>query len=74
MKFTIVIGHPDPSEARLNRALANAYAQAAVADEHDVRVIDVAAMEFPILRTEQEFYRLLSALDWRRARVVQSLH
>ncbi len=53
--ITIVDGHPDPSEARLNHALANRYAEAARAAGHDVRRIDVARMDFPLLRTSQDF-------------------
>lgn len=56
MNVTIVVGHPDPSEERLNRALADCYAQAATQAGNDVRRIDVARLEFPILRTCDEFY------------------
>jgi len=54
-KFTIVVGHPDPDEARLCRALARAYADGAQAAGHEVRWIDVARLEFPWLREARDF-------------------
>ncbi len=54
-KFTIVVGHPDPDEARLCRALARAYAEGAQAAGHQVRWIDVARLEFPWLREARDF-------------------
>jgi putative NADPH-quinone reductase len=53
--YTIVVGHPDASAGRLNRALADCYAQAAAAAGHAVRRIDVANLDFPLLRSAQEF-------------------
>ena len=55
-KLTFVHGHPDPSEERLNRRLAEFYAQAAVVAGHEVRIVDVATMEFAVLRSAQDFY------------------
>jgi putative NADPH-quinone reductase len=57
MKIVVIVGHPDPSEERLNRALADCYAKAAAQDGNEVRRIDVARLEFPVLRTYDEFYR-----------------
>ncbi|AZO21849.1 MULTISPECIES: NAD(P)H-dependent oxidoreductase [unclassified Mesorhizobium] len=54
-RILIVIGHPDPSPERLCRALAAAYAEGAQRAGHVVRKIDLAALEFPLLRTTQEF-------------------
>lgn len=53
--IAIIDGHPDPSEARLTHALANRYADAAQDAGHKVRRIDVARMEFPLLRSADEF-------------------
>jgi len=55
-KIAIVQGHPDPAEERLNRALAQRYAEGALAAGHEVRRIDVARLDFPTLRTGEEFY------------------
>jgi putative NADPH-quinone reductase len=54
--ITVVDGHPDPSEAHLNHALADHYVRAARAAGHEVRRIDVAKIDFPLLRSTSEFY------------------
>lgn len=54
-RVLILIGHPDPSPDRLCRALASAYAEAAERAGHSVRKIDLALLDFPMLRTMQEF-------------------
>ncbi len=56
-RILIVTGHPDPSPGRLCRALASAYAEAAERTGHAVRKIDLALLDFPILRTMKEFER-----------------
>ena len=55
-KTTIVQGHPDPSAGRLNRALAERYAEAAIAGGGEVRYVDVASLDFPLLRKPEDFY------------------
>ncbi|MFA5952239.1 MAG: NAD(P)H-dependent oxidoreductase [Hyphomicrobium sp.] len=54
-RITITQGHPDPTSCHLLHALADAYADAAVTAGHEVRRIDVAQLEFPLLRTQAEF-------------------
>ncbi len=54
-RILIVVGHPDPAPGRFVRALADAYAEGAAAAGHDVRRIDVAALDVPLLRTRAEF-------------------
>ena len=54
-RVLVLVGHPDPSPDRLCRALASAYAAAAEKAGHSVRKIDLAALDFPMLRTMQEF-------------------
>jgi len=51
----IIIGHPDPEPKRLCRMLAASYADGARAAGHEVRCIDVAMLDFPLLRTMEEF-------------------
>jgi putative NADPH-quinone reductase len=53
----IVIGHPVPSSNRLCRALANAYFESAEQAGHAVRQINLATLDFPLLRTLDEFER-----------------
>lgn len=54
-RIVIIQGHPDPAGHHLLHALADAYAEAAIAAGHEVRRIDVANLEFPLLRTQEDF-------------------
>lgn len=54
-RILIVLGHPDPSPHRLCRNLARAYGESAELAGHMVRRVDLAALDFPMLRTLQEF-------------------
>lgn len=54
-RITIIQGHPDPTGGHLGHALAEAYAQAAAEAGHELREIDVARLDFPLLRTQQAF-------------------
>ncbi|MER9845440.1 NAD(P)H-dependent oxidoreductase [Mesorhizobium australicum] len=54
-RILIVVGHPDPSPDRLCRGLAKAYREGAEQSGHVVRRVDLAGLDFPILRTMQEF-------------------
>lgn len=54
-RILIILGHPDSSPARLCRALADAYADGARASGHEVRIIDIATLDFPVLRSSLEF-------------------
>jgi putative NADPH-quinone reductase len=54
-RVVIIQGHPDPDGNRLCNALANAYAEGAATGGHDVMQIEVARLNFPILRTQKEF-------------------
>jgi putative NADPH-quinone reductase len=54
-RITIIQGHPDPSGRRLCHQLANSYAAGAVAARHAVKRIEVAMLDFPVLRSAEEF-------------------
>ena len=54
-RILIVQGHPDPAGGHLCHALAEAYREGALAAGHEVRVIDVAQLDFPLLRTQAEW-------------------
>lgn len=54
-KITIIQGHPDPAGNRLLHAMADAYAQGAEAGGHQLRRIDVAKLDFPLLRSKDDF-------------------
>lgn len=55
-QILIVQGHPDPDRAHLGYALASAYGAAARGAGHEVSEIDVASIEFPIVRTAADFF------------------
>ncbi len=54
-KIAIIQGHPDPAGNRLLHAMADAYAEGAAAGGHEVRRIETARLDFPLLRTQAEF-------------------
>lgn len=51
----VIQGHPDAATPRLCHALADAYAEGARAAGHDVRRLDVAALDFPLLRSQHDW-------------------
>jgi putative NADPH-quinone reductase len=53
--IVIIDGHPDPSHSRLCHALADAYAEGATAAGHEVARVTVGRIDFPILRSKDEF-------------------
>jgi len=54
-RIAIVQGHPDPRGGHLGHALAQAYAKGAEQAENEIKVIEVASLEFSFLRTKQEW-------------------
>ena len=54
-RVLIIVGHPDDNPKRLCRALADGYADGARSAGHHVRRIDIASIDFPLLRTKEEF-------------------
>lgn len=54
-RILILQGHPDASPERYCRALADAYAEGAVASGHEVRRLDVAELALPALRSQSEW-------------------
>lgn len=55
--IVVINGHPDPSGERLCAALAGAYVRGASAVGHQIRRIDVGALDFPLIRSSQDFER-----------------
>jgi putative NADPH-quinone reductase len=53
--IVIIQGHPDASVRHYGHALADEYAKGAEDGGHEVRRIEVAQLEFPILRTKDDF-------------------
>jgi putative NADPH-quinone reductase len=54
-KIAIIQGHPDSSRQHLCHALADAYAEAAAQAGHEVSRVEIAHIEFPLLRTQEDF-------------------
>jgi putative NADPH-quinone reductase len=54
-RILIVQGHPDAGAAHLGHALAEAYAQGARQAGCELRSVEVARLDFPLLRSQQEW-------------------
>jgi len=54
-RILVIIGHPDPRPERLCRGLAEAYRRGAADGGHDVRVVDVARLDFAAMRSRDEW-------------------
>lgn len=54
-RITIIQGHPDARVRHFGHALADEYAKGCEDGGHEVRRIEVAQLEFPLLRTKEEF-------------------
>ncbi|MDB5935054.1 MAG: dehydrogenase [Massilia sp.] len=54
-RVLLIQGHPDTDGGHLCRALEEAYAAGAAAGGHEVRHIDVATLDFPLLKSQEEW-------------------
>jgi putative NADPH-quinone reductase len=63
-RILLVQGHPDGRSPHLCHALAAAYAEGAKQGGHEVKLVDVAGLDFPLLRSEEE---------WEKGQVPDSL-
>jgi putative NADPH-quinone reductase len=54
-RILLLQGHPDGVGHHLCHALARAYEKGAVDAGHDVRQVNIAALDFPLLRSQQEW-------------------
>ena len=54
-RIAVIQGHPDAAGHHLLNAMADAYAEAATQAGHQVRRIEVANLDFPLLRTQLDF-------------------
>jgi putative NADPH-quinone reductase len=66
-RILILQGNPDPSGRRYGHALASAYVEGARTAGHTVRSIEVAALEFPLLRTKEQWEKEDAPESIRRA-------
>ena len=51
----LIQGHPDTGHRHLGHALADAYAEGAIGAGHELKRIDVASLEFPLLRSAEDW-------------------
>lgn len=54
-RILIINGHPDARAERLCTALCNAYSEGALTAAHEIRRLDVGALEFPLIRSADDF-------------------
>jgi putative NADPH-quinone reductase len=54
-RITIVQGHPDPQGGHFCHALAESYAAGAIRGQHEVRRVEVAQLDFPLLESQTEY-------------------
>lgn len=54
-QILLIQGHPDPAGGHLCHALADAYAEGAREAGHELRRLDVAQLDFPLLRSQHEW-------------------
>lgn len=72
-RIFLLNGHPDPSPERFCSALIDAYADGARRSGHEVRRLDLGAMDFPFIKTAEQSnkgevapdaLRVQNALTW----------
>ena len=56
-RILLIQGHPDPAGRHFGHALADAYAEGALAAGHEVRRTEVALLDFPLLRSQAEWLK-----------------
>lgn len=54
-RILVINAHPDPRPERLCAALAGAYAEGAAAARHEVRRLDLGDLDFPLIRSAEDF-------------------
>ena len=63
----IIQGHPDPAGDHFGHALAEAYAKGAGAAGHELKIITVTQLDFPLLRSQRDFQDAAPPEDIRQA-------
>ncbi|MEQ1657808.1 MAG: NAD(P)H-dependent oxidoreductase, partial [Hylemonella sp.] len=54
-RILVLQGHPDASAPHLCHALAAAYAEGARSAGHEVHIVEIATLDFPLLRSQHEW-------------------
>jgi putative NADPH-quinone reductase len=75
-RVLLIQGHPDVGSAHLCRALEDAYAAGAREEGHEMRRIDVGTLDFPLLKSQDEWEHgaLPPALQQAQADILWSEH
>jgi putative NADPH-quinone reductase len=55
-RILIIDGHPDPASERFIHALSAAYAEGCATAGHEVRNVQLATLDFPLLRSADEWH------------------
>jgi putative NADPH-quinone reductase len=63
-KILLIQGHPDRLQRHLGHVLQQAYADGAMSAGHHVRQLEIASLDFPLLRSQE---------DWRHGELPASL-
>jgi putative NADPH-quinone reductase len=64
-KIAVLQGHPDSRDKHFGHALSYAYAEAAKKAGHEVRIINVGDLDFPLIR---------SKFHWEKTEIPMELH
>lgn len=74
-RVVIIDGHPDPDRSHFVHALADAYAEGAL-QRHEVDRIEVATLDFPLLRSAEEWKAPVptAALADAQAKIKKAAH
>ncbi|NNC36604.1 MAG: flavodoxin family protein [Acidimicrobiales bacterium] len=57
-RIAVLQGHPDSKTTHFGHALSRAYADAAEKAGHDVRVIEIGKLDYPLLRSKLEWQKI----------------
>lgn len=75
-RILLIQGHPDPGSRHLGHVLEDAYAAGAEHAGHDVRRVCVADLDFPLLRSQQDWEHgpLPASLELAQAHIAWAQH
>lgn len=54
-RITVIQGHPDTDKEHLDHALAASYISGAKKGGHEIRIVEVALLDFPIIRCQKDW-------------------
>lgn len=66
-RIAVIQGNPDSGGSHFGHALAQAYIDGAKAAGHETRIIDVGEIDFPLLRSKEDFERGTAPVSIRAA-------